>query len=375
MRDGAFRLYLMKVKRIVFTVTNDLTYDQRMQRICGSLADAGYDVLLVGRKLKTSLTLSNKNYKQHRLNCWFVKGKSFYAEFNIRLFLFLLFKKIDCICAIDLDTILPCYYASKIKGVKRVYDAHEYFSQLDEVVSRPSIYRFWHRIEKRMIPKFKYGYTVCDSLAEEFKKNYGANYKVIRNVPILKDSNEEVRSQGVILYQGAVNKGRGLDKLALAMKNVNAQLWVCGNGNFMNEMKAVIQTNDLSDNVVFYGMLKPEELKKRTAAAYIAINPFERTGLNQFLSLSNKFFDYIHAAIPQVTMNYPEYKKINDQFNIGILIEDLEPVTIANGINRLLNDEKLYSELKKNCLIARKELNWQKEKERLLDFYKELFNE
>ncbi|HJS53916.1 MAG TPA: hypothetical protein VJ765_05210, partial [Chitinophagaceae bacterium] len=95
------------MKKIIFTVTNELTYDQRMQRICSTLAGAGYDVLLVGRKLKTSPPLSNKHYGQRRLNCCFKKGKLFYTEFNIRLFFFLLFKKMDCICAIDLDTILP----------------------------------------------------------------------------------------------------------------------------------------------------------------------------------------------------------------------------------------------------------------------------
>ncbi|HKC37757.1 MAG TPA: hypothetical protein VKB95_16890, partial [Chitinophagaceae bacterium] len=268
------------MKKIIFTVTNDLNYYQRMQRICGSLADAGYEVLLVGRKLKTSLPLSKKNYRQQRLKCWFNKGKLFYSEFNIRLFFFLLFKKMDCICSIDLDTILPCYYISKLKAVKRGYDAHEYFSQLDEVVNRPTIYRFWHRIERRMFPKFKKGYTVCDSLAEEFKKNYNADYKVIRNVPLLIETNEQTSSEDAILYQGAVNKGRGLDKLVLAMKSINAKLWVCGNGNFMEEMTSVVQANDLSDKIIFYGMLPPEELKKKTAQAYIAINPFERTGLN-----------------------------------------------------------------------------------------------
>ena len=365
----------MTVKRIIFTVTNDLNYDQRMQRICGTLADAGYEVTLIGRNLNTSLPLSSKNYSQLRLSCWFNKGMLFYSEFNIRLFFFLLFKKADCICAIDLDTILPCYYLSKLKGIKRVYDAHEYFSQLDEVVSRPKIYRFWHGIEKRMIPKFKNGYTVCDSLAEEFKKNYNAGYKVVRNVPSLNDSNEQIRSEDIILYQGAVNKGRGLDKLALAMKNVNAKLWVCGNGNFMDEMRSVVQANDLPGKVTFFGMLPPGELKNKTAQAYIAVNPFERTGLNQYLSLSNKFFDYIHAGIPQVTMNYSEYKKINVQFRIAELIDDLVPETIANAINKILNNKELYLQLKQNCFEAKQELNWQKEKHELLNFYKELFNE
>ena len=281
----------------------------------------------------------------------------------------------DCICAIDLDTILPCYYISKLKATKRVYDAHEYFSQLDEVISRPAIYRFWHRIEKRMMPKFENGYTVCDSLAEEFKKNYNANYRVVRNVPMLVETNKQIKSGDVILYQGAVNKGRGLGHLVLAMKNVNARLWVCGDGNFMGELRSVVQANGLSEKVIFFGMLPPEELKKRTGQAYIAINPFERTGLNQYLSLSNKFFDYIHADVPQVTMDYPEYRKMNDRYKIAELIEDLAPEKISKAINDLLNNKELYSRLKQNCLEAKQELNWQKEKNKLLSFYKELFDE
>ena len=83
------------MKRIYFTVTNDLTYDQRMQRICTSLAENGYEVTLVGYNKPTSLPFVNKKYKQKRIHCWFLKGKSFYTEYNVRLFLYLLFKKIN----------------------------------------------------------------------------------------------------------------------------------------------------------------------------------------------------------------------------------------------------------------------------------------
>ena len=144
-----------------------------MQRICGTLAEAGYDVILVGRKLKSSLPSTGKNYKQQRLTCWFTKGKLFYAEFNIRLFFFsYLIKRIVFVQSI-LILFFPVYYISKLKGIKKVYDAHEYFSQLDEVVSRPNIYRFWYRIEKKMVPKFKKDIQFATGLAEEFKKNYG----------------------------------------------------------------------------------------------------------------------------------------------------------------------------------------------------------
>jgi glycosyltransferase involved in cell wall biosynthesis len=345
-----------------------------MQRICRSLAAAGYNILLVGFSKKKSVPLTFENFKQKRINTVFKTGKLFYIEYNVRLFFFLLLKKMDCICAIDLDTILPCFLISKIKGVKRVYDAHEYFSQLDEVISRPGIYKFWLWVEKIMVPRFKKGYTVCQGLANVFKKNYKADYEVIRNVPVLTAFSVKDKSGKVLLYQGAVNKGRGLEKLVEAMQTIDAVLWICGDGNFMNEMKLAVKIFNVSDKIIFWGMLNPAELKKKTEAAYLAINPFEKTGLNQYLSLSNKFFDYIHAALPQVTMNYPEYRNINQEFEVALLIDDLEPATLANSINKLLYDTALYNKIRNNCMLAREHLNWQQEEKKLITFYNNLFH-
>ena len=151
--------------KIICTVTNDLSYDQRMTRICTTLAQQGYEVLLVGRKLNQSLPLQSFPFKQKRLNCFNTKGPFFYAEYNLRLFFWLLFQKADCICAIDLDTILPCLFVSKLKKSKRVYDAHELFCEMKEIVTRPSRYRLWKWIERFTVPQFKHGYTVCQPIA------------------------------------------------------------------------------------------------------------------------------------------------------------------------------------------------------------------
>jgi hypothetical protein len=191
-------------KRIYFTVTNDLTFDQRMHRICGSLANHGYRVTLVGRELPGSSPLTRKNFRQVRIRCLNKKGPWFYREYNIRLFLFLLFRKMDAICAIDLDTILPCLYISRLKNIPRIYDAHELFTGLKEVASRPHILRTWSRIEQKTVPKFPHGYTVSHSIAAEFKKRYQVNYAVIRNLPVLRNPDIETGQQDFILYQGAV---------------------------------------------------------------------------------------------------------------------------------------------------------------------------
>ena len=106
-------------------------------------------------------------------------------------------------------------------------------------------------------------------------------------------------------------------------------------------------------------MVLPDELKKITPTATIAIMLFEQTGLNQYHSLANRFFDYIMAGIPQVCINYPEYKAINDIYRVAYMIEDTKPDTIADAFNVLLNDKALYQKLKANCLKARKVLNWE----------------
>lgn len=363
------------MKQLIFTVTNELVYDQRMIRICSSLAAAGYQVTLVGVQHKSAPPLSRKTFQQKRLTTWFRKGPGFYAEYNCRLFFYLLFAKADLFCCIDLDTILPVWLAGIIRNKKRVYDAHEYFSQQKEIVTRPRIHAIWHWIEKKMIPRFANGYTVGYEIAAVFQANYGVRYEVIRNMPFLKNTTprQEQNGEKYIVYQGAVNEARGMEYLIPAMQLVDAPLFIYGDGNFLSQTKTIISSNNLSGKVLLKGKLLPEDLDSVTANAYIGINLVENIGLNQYFSLANKFFDYIQHLVPQVTMNFPEYQRVNEEYGVALLLDDLAPATIAAGLNRLLNDTELYNKLLENCISARQVLNWQEEEKKLVAFYHRLF--
>ena len=177
--------------KILFTVTNDLTYDQRMQRICNSLASNGYDIELVGRLRGFCKPLVINTYKQTRLRCFFNRGKLFYVEYNLRLFFYLLFHRADIICSIDLDTILPGYYVSKLKGIHFVYDAHEYFTEVPEVLKRPNVKAFWERLEGHLLPKIKHAYTVNSSIAMLFEEKYKTPFEVIYNAPAYQEQKLE----------------------------------------------------------------------------------------------------------------------------------------------------------------------------------------
>lgn len=356
--------------KLFFTVTNDLNYDQRMIRICRSLSDAGYDVTLVGRKRKSSAPLNSNHFQQKRLYCFFEKGLFFYAEFNIRLFFFLLFRKMDLICAIDLDTILPCLLVSRIKNTKRVYDAHELFCEMKEVSERPLIYKFWKWVEKISVPNFEKAYTVNSAIAHEFKKMYGAEFGIIRSIALYHPFESSQKRDKIILYQGAVNEGRCFETLIPAMKNVEARLIVCGDGNFMGQARVLVKKFNLENKIEFKGMVSPDLLQQYTRKAKVGITLFEKASLNNYYSLANRFFDYIHAGTPQLCMNYPTYHELNKQYDIGVLTDIPDEESISKHLNDLLNDETKWNTLHLNCIKASKELCWQVEEKKLLEFYK-----
>jgi glycosyltransferase involved in cell wall biosynthesis len=345
-----------------------------MQRICNSLASNGYDVLLVGRNADKKANPANQNFQIKRLNCIITKGLFYYLEFNTRLFLFLLSTKADCYCAIDLDTILPVYFVSIFKGKKKVYDAHELFTEQKEIVTRKNIHRFWMAVEKFALPKFQHGYTVNDFIKEEFERRYKVKYEVIRNLPLknIQYSISNNQYSNFIIYQGGVNEGRCFETLIPAMKHINCKLVICGEGNFYEQTKQLINENNVEKKIELQGYVSPNELKLLTPQALLGLTLFENKGLNQYYSLSNRFFDYIMAGIPQVCVNYPEYKKINDEFEIAYLIDDTSETTLMNAITVLIDDKILYNKLQQNCIKAREILNWNNEEKKLINFWKNI---
>ena len=79
---------------------------------------------------------------------------------------------------------LPAVFlASRIKRLPVVYDSHEYFTELPELVGRKWVKKIWESIEAIILPHIKYAYTVSASIAAEYKQKYGINMEVIRNLP------------------------------------------------------------------------------------------------------------------------------------------------------------------------------------------------
>lgn len=372
-----FSISNLLMKKIYFTVTNDLTYDQRMIRICTSLANVGYNVWLIGRQRPNSKPLRQQAFQQKRLNCFFERGKFFYLEYNIRLFFFLMWHRFDAVCSIDLDTILAGFYSSRIKRKICIYDAHEYFTEVPEVVQRPTTKRIWEWVAQHTIPKLTHAYTVCQSLQEVFQKRYHTSFEVIRNVPFQQTKPIEqlsFQTPFILLYQGVLNDGRGLEEMIVALQQLpEVEFWLAGEGDRSQELRQLVQTLGLDRQVKFLGYIQPHELKAVTLKAHLGVNLLQNKGLNYYYSLANKFFDYIQALKPSLNMNFPEYAMIIEEHPVGLLLDDLTPETIVSSIKKIIEQPEVYQTLQANCLKACEVFVWEKEAVKLEAFYKQVF--
>lgn len=365
------------MKRIIISVTSDLCTDQRVHKIATTLQEMGFDVMLLGRKLPSSLAVK-RNYKTKRFCLLFNTEIWFYMEYNIRLFFFLLFSKMDVLLANDLDTLLPNFLVSKIKNIPLVYDSHEMFCEGPELQGRKFVQSFWKIIEKWIVPKLKYTYTVSKSIAEDYNKEYNANFKIIRNIPTLKKESRKVEQlsfngKKIILYQGVMNPGRGLEEMIAAMPFVeNAVLLIIGFGKVENELKEMVRKMGVEEKVIFYGRVPFEDLFSYTKQADIGLLLERPLGLSFTYALPNKLFDYIHAELPIIASPLIDVKRIMDKFEIGILTKKYNPEYLAYTINEMLYNAEKRKVWKANMQKAKQELNWEKEQQKLKEIYDSL---
>lgn len=369
----------MKKKAIV-SVINDLVTDQRVNRTCLTLQESGYDVLLVGRQMNKSLPLPQRPYQTKRMKLLFETGILFYLEFQLRLWLVLLFNKADLLFANDLDTLMPNYIVSKLKGSKLIYDSHEYFTGVPELQKHPAKQRTWKLVEKMFIPKLKYMFTVNESIAGLYHEEFGIEVKVMRNLPLRREMPATIsrkalnlpEDKNILLLQGAgINVERGSEEAIEAMQYIdNTLLLIIGGGDAINSLKELATKLQLNDRVKFIAKLPFEELMQYTVLADIGLTLDKDTNINYRYSLPNKLFDYIHAGLPILASPLIEVKKIIDTYQVGECIDSHNPKDIATKAQAMLADKIKLALYKTNAMKASETLCWENEKQVLTETLK-----
>jgi glycosyltransferase involved in cell wall biosynthesis len=361
-------------KRIILAVTNDLTGDQRAHKVAMTLVNAGHQPVLVGRKLPFSLPLT-RPYHCLRFRLPFRKGPLFYLSYNLRLFLFLLAVKADIFLANDLDTLPAVRLAGWVRRKRIVYDSHEYFTQVPELVNRRFARKTWELAERMFFPEISSAYTVNQSISDIYSSLYHLDVKVIRNLPPAEkpQPREGFLPDGfigfkLILYQGAVNEGRGLAEMIRAMVHLEEfRLVVIGDGDIREDMENLVHDLGVQNLVHFTGRLPFEDLAWYTNRATIGISLEQNIGLNYYYSLPNKVFDYLHAGLPILASSLPEIRQIVEAVDFGILVDRYDPLYLAETVRRMTGDDTKMKQWRDNALNNKGSYTWESQEKELLE--------
>ncbi len=359
------------MQRIILTVINDLETDQRVNRAALTLVEQGFDVKVIGRKTKQSKNFS-RPYFVRRFRVLFAKSWLFYAEYNFRLFFYLLFQPCDMIFSNDVDTLLPCWLVARIRRKRLVFDSHELYSELPELVERPMVRNVWRKLEDWLIPKVDEGITVCQPIADIYQQRYHKYFHVIRNVPFsLQAINSETKPFDTvrIIYQGAINKGRGLFLLVDSMAYFpEAQLLICGAGYEFGHLKNYVDSKFFKERIHFLGRVEYDLLPAITRTAHVGVSLEEDLGLNYRFASPNKLFDYIQAQIPVVVSDLPVMANLVKEYKIGEVLSQRDPEILAKTLKSVVEAYRngYYTE---SLQKAAKTFSWDVEKKKFLAIF------
>ncbi len=387
------------MKRVIISVTSDLVTDQRVHKVALSLHNNGFTVTLFGRKTSRSASLEKRIYKTKRTKLIFEKGFLFYANYNIRLFFYLLTHPADIFLSNDLDTLPANYWVAKFTKTRLIFDSHEYFTGVPELLSRNRVRNIWKAFERNIFPKLKTIFTVNDSIAALYENEYHKKVHVVRNMPfssqpqypqgedifgIIPGGNSEtaailnliyealrIEKRKIILYQGAINKDRGLEEMMEAMQWVeNAVFLMIGNGDLYKKFKSQLKKISYSDKIIMTGTVPLQYLPAFTRLATLGISFEKPTNINYQFASPNKVVDYIHANVPVLASRLVEIEKIVLPYKVGDFIESHNPTHIVLKIKELLDNEAQLQKWKSNCKKASQALNWENEEKVLLQLFK-----
>lgn len=424
-------------KRVGMFVWNHFTNDARVLRECTALAEKGYDVKLIAisdpkqkdlkrRERRNGFNIvrvsrypryillinkilnSIKKRKFLALPILVFIGMMFYFNHLIAIVLILLmimlslksvrsflikthiflnmiiegFKfNADVYHSNDLNTLPQGIVCSKIlKRRYLIYDSHEVQS------SRTGYGKSAYYIEKFLIKFIDKMIMTNRTRAEYVKKLYDIELPcIVHNYPFYTEDDSIVnkydmytmldipKDKPILLYQGGIQEGRGLDKIVEAIDKFHDGIVVfIGDGKLKPEIIKMVEDRHLQEKVRFLNKVPVDELKYYTANAYLGFQVLNNVCFNHYSASSNKLFEYMMSKVPIVACNFPEIKRVVQEEQVGIVVDSHDPNEIARAVNELLENKELHEMFKNNCTMARKKYNWDNEKEKFIRIYDDL---
>lgn len=383
-------------KKICIIRASDITYISRVHRTAQALEESGkYDVCVLSIIPRDDKKRIDYPYKMKYVS---IKTRAFKSSFFsiiriieglIRLFFSARKQKADIYIPIGIEDLVIVYIISKFFKTKFIYSANELEGdrkrtgnqKLNALLNRTVI-----KIEKFMLKKADIVIAADLERARLMEKWHGLDkVEVIRNVPIHQNITNKnlIRNHlkiskdfKVVLYQGLLSEGRGLEVSIEACSQAKSRKFYLVFLGFITE-EYRNKLMDLAKELDFdrFHILPPvswKDLLFWTKSADICMVLIEHVSISYYLAAPNKLYESIMARVPYIASNFPEINHVHEVSRSGILVDPKSTKEITKALDKLISDPLFYSECVENSNNARDIFNWDKEKIKLLNLVSQI---
>ena len=147
-----------------------------------------------------------------------------------------------------------------------------------------------------------------------------------------------------------------------------------GSGAFLEELKVLVQSYNLTNKVKVEGFIPQSELLKYTASADIGVHALDRTCLNHEYCLPNKVFEYIHSGIGMICPDLVELKKFIEENSLGRIYKSGDVNSLIIALEDFINNPIKVENAKQSAVKAQSEYNWSVEEKLLLAIYSDVLS-
>ncbi|PTJ46958.1 glycosyltransferase [Mammaliicoccus sciuri] len=320
-----------------------------------------------------SLVVAAGMIKFKKIRKWFING-AIITRMIVKGYI----QNADIYHANDLNTLPQAIVCSKLrlKPKPLIYDSHEV--QSDRTGYNPKTIK---RIESFML-KFVDQMIVENHTRAKYNEDiYGFYPKTLYNYSEKYNIEEKPQinlhkkicineDEKILLYQGGLQQGRGLELLIEAMDEIEeGHLLFIGGGKLTQTLKEQAEASKQADRIHFLDKVPFQELPSYTREAYLGFQVLQNICFNHYSASSNKLFEYMMAHVPVVSCDFPEIKKVVEETNTGLVVDSHNASEIANVVNQLVKDTSLRNQLSENTKQAKEIYNWNNEKSKLLEVY------
>ncbi len=229
----------------------------------------------------------------------------------------------------DVYSLPAAFRASRRQNSKLIYDSREIYSALGTLSGQKIKQNILTMIERRYVRGVN-EFIISGKMDEKpLRKQFNTDkpFHLVMNLPphreyiksdLIRERFSIDKDKIIVLYQGEILPGRGLDISIEAIRDVKGvHLCIIGSGPYLNKLKNDVKRMNLGHKVHFTGSISYENLHKWTCSADIGLALFENVSKSYELALPNKLFEYCMALKPTICSDLPAMREVISEYNIG----------------------------------------------------------